>query len=103
MERVLVGEADRAENLMTDRRDSSGSLTDPDARGVERPGLGRVEVSRRGGRLRSHGHRTRLAGELGELLLHSLHRRQRLAELTALAGVPRGVGVDALRRSGHEY
>jgi hypothetical protein len=48
MERMLVGEADRAENLVTDRRDGTGSLSDPDARGVQRPGLGRVEVNRRG-------------------------------------------------------
>jgi|HubBroStandDraft_6_1064221.scaffolds.fasta_scaffold116956_2 hypothetical protein len=42
MERMLIGEADRAENLVTDRRDGTGSLSYPDARGVHRPGLGRV-------------------------------------------------------------
>jgi hypothetical protein len=42
MERMLIGEADRAENLVTDRRDGTGS----------------------------RGHRTRLGNQLGELLLH---------------------------------
>jgi hypothetical protein len=87
MQRVLIGEPDRAVQLMGDRADGGGGWPGHRLGGGDgESGVG-AGVHGQGGRGRGRLQQQDLAGQGGKMLLNGLERAQRAAELPAFAGV----------------
>src|SRR5213593_565306 len=102
LQRVLVGEADRAVRLMSDRRADPRRLADSHLghRDLER-GVAAVGGAKRVGRRRARGRR--VPGKHRQILLDHLEGADRLSELAPLGRVLRGLAhkvVEAARHLG---
>src|SRR5918996_1876619 len=100
VQRVLVGEPDRAVRLVREPRALAGRLAHADLgdRGLE----ARVASVRRAKReLRRDAGRGDVAGHHGEIVLDGLEARDRTPELLALGGVADGLVEARLEGAGH--
>src|SRR5215208_4185029 len=101
VQRVPLGEADSAVNLVGDRRRLSRRLACPDlGRGHLKSRV--AELGRRYGGIRGGARRGDFAGERRELLLYRLEAAYRAPELVAFAGAAYREFKDAIKGAGHE-